>query len=323
MLRSRRLRRAAVVGAVAGILAALAASASVATASTATAAEGELLVHPADRRRPAVHGRPRRVRRQHGQGRQARDRPSERRAQEGGPVEEDQGRPRRLTGRPNAGDRGRRGREEGSRRARQRHHRRDGVRRDDPDGAVGDDPEPHHPHLADRERAAADVQLPGGKGWVWRAYPSDNLQGRVLAEAALQKFGKGATINVGARNDAFGTALEQLFVAQWKSLGGKIGVDISWNPDQPTFDTEAGQLVSGNPAGWVIIDFPADVREVRPVARAHRQVGRHEDAHDRGAEGRPDARRDRRSRPSASREPPQAPRAARRATRSTRSGTRT
>jgi branched-chain amino acid transport system substrate-binding protein len=78
----------------------------------------------------------------------------------------------------------------------------------------------------------------------------------VLAQAALQKFGKGATINVGARNDAFGTALEQLFVAQWKKLGGKVGVDMSWNPDQPTFDTEAGQLTSGNPAGWVIIDFP-------------------------------------------------------------------
>ncbi|HEY2541775.1 MAG TPA: ABC transporter substrate-binding protein, partial [Gaiellaceae bacterium] len=100
------------------------------------------------------------------------------------------------------------------------------------------------------------VQLAGGKGWVWRAYPSDTLQGKVLAQAALDKYGKGATINVGARNDAFGTALEQLFVAEWKALGGKIGADISWNPDQPTFDTEAGQLVAGNPAGWVIIDFP-------------------------------------------------------------------
>lgn len=100
------------------------------------------------------------------------------------------------------------------------------------------------------------TQLTGGKGWVWRTYPSDTLQGKVLAEAALQKYGKGATINVGARNDAFGTALEQLFVAQWKKLGGKVGVDMSWNPDQPTYDTEAGQLVSGNPAGFVIIDFP-------------------------------------------------------------------
>lgn len=109
------------------------------------------------------------------------------------------------------------------------------------------------------------VHLKGGLGWVWRLYPSDNLQGRVLAEAALQKFGKGATINVGARNDAFGTALEQLFVSQWKKLGGKIGVKMAWNPDQPTFDTEAGKLVSGNPAGWVIIDFPQTFLKLAPA----------------------------------------------------------
>ena len=108
------------------------------------------------------------------------------------------------------------------------------------------------------------VQLQGGRGWVWRAYPSDILQGKVLAQAALQKFGKGATVNVGARNDAFGTALEQLFIAEWKKLGGKVGVNISWNPDQPTFDTEAGQLVSGNPAGWVIIDFPETFAKFAP-----------------------------------------------------------
>jgi branched-chain amino acid transport system substrate-binding protein len=109
------------------------------------------------------------------------------------------------------------------------------------------------------------VQLKGGTGWVWRAYPSDNLQGKVLAQAALQKFGKGATVNVGARNDAFGTALQQLFVAEWKKLGGNVGVNISWNPDQATFDTEAGQLVSGNPAGWVIIDFPQTFVKFAPA----------------------------------------------------------
>jgi ABC-type branched-subunit amino acid transport system substrate-binding protein len=101
-------------------------------------------------------------------------------------------------------------------------------------------------------------------GYLWRLYPSDTLQGKVLAQAALSKFGKGATVNVGARNDAFGTALEQLFIAQWKALGGKVGVSISWNPDQPTFDTEAGQLVSGSPAGWVIIDFPETFLKFAP-----------------------------------------------------------
>ncbi|MDP9260898.1 MAG: ABC transporter substrate-binding protein, partial [Actinomycetota bacterium] len=93
-------------------------------------------------------------------------------------------------------------------------------------------------------------------GYLWRTYPSDTLQGKVLAQAVIDAFGKGATINVGARNDAFGTALKQLFVTQFTKLGGKVGVDISWNPDQANFDSEMGQLVGGSPKGWVIIDFP-------------------------------------------------------------------
>src|ERR1700682_3705371 len=80
-------------------------------------------------------------------------------------------------------------------------------------------------------------------GYLWRTYPSDTLQGKVLAQAAIDAFGKGAKLNVGARNDAFGTALKQLFVTEYERLGGKIGVNISWNPTQATFDTEAGQLV--------------------------------------------------------------------------------
>jgi branched-chain amino acid transport system substrate-binding protein len=102
-------------------------------------------------------------------------------------------------------------------------------------------------------------------GYLWRTYPSDTLQGKVLAQAAVSAFGKGAKLNIGARNDAFGTALKQLFVAQYTKLGGSIGVDESWNPDQPTFDTEAQKLVSGNPAGYVIIDFPETFQKLAPA----------------------------------------------------------
>jgi branched-chain amino acid transport system substrate-binding protein len=101
-------------------------------------------------------------------------------------------------------------------------------------------------------------------GYLWRAYPSDTLQGKVLAQAAIDAFGKGATLNVGARNDAFGTALKQLFVAQYQKLGGKVGKNISWNPNQANFDTEAQQLVDGSPAGWVIIDFPETFEKFAP-----------------------------------------------------------
>jgi ABC-type branched-subunit amino acid transport system substrate-binding protein len=101
-------------------------------------------------------------------------------------------------------------------------------------------------------------------GYLWRTYPSDTLQGKVLARAAVDAFGKGATLNVGARNDAFGVALKRLFVDEYEKLGGKVGVNIAWNPDQPNFDSEAGQLVAGNPAGWLIIDFPDTFQKFAP-----------------------------------------------------------
>jgi len=102
-------------------------------------------------------------------------------------------------------------------------------------------------------------------GYLWRILASDELQGRVLAQAAVGAFGKGATVNVGARNDAFGTALRQLFVAQYRKLGGKVGAQVSWNPTQATFDSEAGKLVAGDPKGFVMIDFPETFEKMAPA----------------------------------------------------------
>ena len=98
---------------------------------------------------------------------------------------------------------------------------------------------------------------------LWRLYPSDSLQGKVLALAAASAFNKGV-LNIGARNDAFGTALAALVKKQYVALGGKVGKTVLWNPNQANFDTEAGQLVSGDPAGWVIIDFPDTFQKFAP-----------------------------------------------------------
>ena len=101
-------------------------------------------------------------------------------------------------------------------------------------------------------------------GYLWRAYPSDTLQGKVLAQAAFEAFGKGAKLNIGARNDAFGTALKQLFVAAVREARRQDRRRHLVEPDQPNFDTEAGQLVGGDPAGWVIIDFPDTFQKFAP-----------------------------------------------------------
>jgi branched-chain amino acid transport system substrate-binding protein len=124
---------------------------------------------------------------------------------------------------------------------------------------------PNHVVVISPTSSAPQITDIQDNGYLWRAYPSDTLQGKVLAQAAVDQFGKGAKLNVGARNDAFGAALKALFVSQYEKLGGKVGVNISWNPDQATFDSEAGQLVSGSPAGWVIIDFPDTFQKFAPA----------------------------------------------------------
>jgi ABC-type branched-subunit amino acid transport system substrate-binding protein len=102
-------------------------------------------------------------------------------------------------------------------------------------------------------------------GFFWRTPPSDALQGRVLAEAMAEEFGADATINTGTRNDAYGTALTEVFEEAWRENGGTIGQSVRWNPEAATFDTEAQQLVSGNPDGWLIIDFPETFARVGPA----------------------------------------------------------
>src|ERR687892_268724 len=102
-------------------------------------------------------------------------------------------------------------------------------------------------------------------GYVWRILSSDTLQGSALVDAVADAFGSDATINVGARNDAFGTALKELFEQGWEEQGGTVGASVQWNPEATTLDTEASQLADGSPDGWVIIDFPETFARFGPA----------------------------------------------------------
>mgnify|MGYP002628584619 CR=1 FL=1 len=101
---------------------------------------------------------------------------------------------------------------------------------------------------------------------LFRTYASDALQAKAIATWMGKLYGKTARVNVGARNDAFGSALAAAFRTEWRSGGGKVGRTVLWNPNAATFDSDAYQLVSGIPAeAWFIADYEETFAKVAPA----------------------------------------------------------
>jgi ABC-type branched-subunit amino acid transport system substrate-binding protein len=108
-------------------------------------------------------------------------------------------------------------------------------------------------------------------GLLNRTAPPDSFQGPTLAEYMDEALdgAEGKTVNIGARNDAYGEGLAETFSAAWEELGGEIGEEVIYEVEQPNYDSEAQQIASGNPDGTVIIDFSDAYPRVGPaLARA-------------------------------------------------------
>src|SRR5215210_9492827 len=104
-------------------------------------------------------------------------------------------------------------------------------------------------------------------GLLNRVPPADNLQGPVLAQSIAEELGsaQGKTINIGARNDAYGEAFTDAVVAGFEELGGSVGESVLYDPEQPSYNSEAQQITSGNPDAFVIVDFPETFVKVGPA----------------------------------------------------------
>ena len=102
-------------------------------------------------------------------------------------------------------------------------------------------------------------------GLVFRTPPSDAIQGRVLAQLVAREIGADATLNTGGRNDAYGTALVEEFTTAWEAGGGTVAKNVPYNPLAASLNSEAQQLASGNPDGWMIIDYADDWAKMGPA----------------------------------------------------------
>lgn len=100
---------------------------------------------------------------------------------------------------------------------------------------------------------------------VWRTPPSDENQAPILASFVFEELGEGP-ISFGARNDAYGKFIIEGVQAEYEALGGtSTGEPVLWDPEAPTFTSEAGRIVAGSPAGFVLVDFPGTWQKMSPA----------------------------------------------------------
>lgn len=104
-------------------------------------------------------------------------------------------------------------------------------------------------------------------GLLNRTPPADNLQGPVLAEFIGRELGnpEGKSLNIGARNDSYGEGFSDALSEAWEGAGGTLGETVLYDPEQPSYNSEAQQIVGGNPDAIAIIDFPETFVKVGPA----------------------------------------------------------
>jgi branched-chain amino acid transport system substrate-binding protein len=115
--------------------------------------------------------------------------------------------------------------------------------------------------------SAASIAELDDDGYMARTAPPDTLQAKALADHLDKELGgaQGKTVNVAARNDFYGTGLADAFPKEWQARGGKVGEKVIYDADQPSYNSEAAKIVSGNPDAFVIVDFPATYAKVGPA----------------------------------------------------------
>jgi ABC-type branched-subunit amino acid transport system substrate-binding protein len=94
-------------------------------------------------------------------------------------------------------------------------------------------------------------------GFVFRVAPSDDLQAVGLADTIAEELGgTDKTISLAARNDAYGEGFINAFKTAWEERGGTTTGPVLYDPQQPSYNSEAAQIVEGDPDAYVVIDFP-------------------------------------------------------------------
>ena len=99
-------------------------------------------------------------------------------------------------------------------------------------------------------------------GYYFRTMPSDTLQAPILARLIKEEMGAGKTISLAGRNDAFGTGLLPPLKRALERSGMRVRGPLLYDPTAASYNSEADDIVQGNPDAYVILDFPANYAKI-------------------------------------------------------------
>ena len=99
-------------------------------------------------------------------------------------------------------------------------------------------------------------------GYYFRTMPSDTLQAPILARLIKEEMGAGKTISLAGRNDAFGTGLLPPLARALERAGLRVRGPLLYDPTAASYNSEADDIVQGNPDAYVILDFPANYAKI-------------------------------------------------------------
>jgi branched-chain amino acid transport system substrate-binding protein len=97
-------------------------------------------------------------------------------------------------------------------------------------------------------------------GLVFRACPSDALQGKVLAKRAKAKFANVAILHI--KNDAYGTGLADAFESSFTALGGTVTDKVGFDEGATSFSALLTSIYTKNPEAILLVAYPPEGAQI-------------------------------------------------------------
>ena len=169
-----------------------------------------------------------------------------------------------------------------STRRRELHRRRLGVGGHDPDRASRSR-SARGSCRSRRPRRADEITDLDDDGLVNRTSPPDTLQGPALADPSTRRSAarRARRSTSAPATTPTAAACAERSPRPGRRRAARSAEKVLYDPEQPSYNSEAQKITSGNPDAFVIVDFPETFAKVGPALVANGQVGSEEDVHHR------------------------------------------